>query len=613
MQSQQFDSKDFCGLDAATMQRLADLAARAHARTSATGVAIALLEDAELVTCASFGPAAPDVGTRAPIEGSFSGRCAQSCETLLCDDVLHDDRVNGEACAAMGILSMVMVPVQEEGTARGVLAAFSDRPNSFSASQLTVLNTFAEIANELLQHRDQARSGEPAPVPVASVTDPSAKSETVLHDVLSAYEADRIVREKSERESNAAAQTLVDGMRSVATPVTAGPAAPVPFAPAASIVKPTPVAPLPEAPRPQIVRSTSATRSAVATKMALADPVRDSSKPASDTDLLSFAADPMSWSSAKLVDSPKPVQRNGTDPVPQVQPSMPTKKATAEFERTAPIAAPEPTPARIEAPMLASFGAQSEPHSSTGRRVVIGGIAVLVLAGAVFGFSRMGHRASSDAPSSRVEMPAPNTQAAQESATTPTAVSTTADAAVTVNASEPAKRVEEPKHKDEASALHADEKNSPKKADADAKQAEPLFIRTADAKKTAQPVADVPAPNLMAHATAPAMPEFKSTASIPKADFPVSSAVPPKLINGPRPTFPQAATALHLKGDTVVLNAKVLTNGKVGEISVVRGHPIFVGAVKEAVKRWQYSPARLDNQPTDSTVEIVFTFGPAQQ
>ena len=33
-----------CKLDAATLQRLADLVSRAHARTSATGVAIALIE-----------------------------------------------------------------------------------------------------------------------------------------------------------------------------------------------------------------------------------------------------------------------------------------------------------------------------------------------------------------------------------------------------------------------------------------------------------------------------------------------------------------------------------------------------------------------------------------
>jgi TonB family protein len=76
--------------------------------------------------------------------------------------------------------------------------------------------------------------------------------------------------------------------------------------------------------------------------------------------------------------------------------------------------------------------------------------------------------------------------------------------------------------------------------------------------------------------------------------------------------FPQAANVLHLTGDTVVLNAKVLTNGKVGDISVVRGKPVFVQAVKDAVKRWQYAPAQLNNQPTDATIEIVFKFGPGQ-
>src|SRR5438270_2879479 len=137
-----------CKLDAATLQRLSDLVSRAHARTSATGVAIALIEARELVTCAAFGSSAPEVGTRSPIEGSFSGRCAQSGEMQICEDVTRDERVNGEVCASVGIFSMVMVPVSDSGSVRGVMAAFSDRPNSFSPSQLTVLNTFAEITNE---------------------------------------------------------------------------------------------------------------------------------------------------------------------------------------------------------------------------------------------------------------------------------------------------------------------------------------------------------------------------------------------------------------------------------------------------------------------------------
>jgi TonB family protein len=105
------------------------------------------------------------------------------------------------------------------------------------------------------------------------------------------------------------------------------------------------------------------------------------------------------------------------------------------------------------------------------------------------------------------------------------------------------------------------------------------------------------------------MPEMKASVVPPKADFPTASVTAPKLINGPRPMFPAAANAMHVTSDTVVLNAKVMTNGKIGDISVVRGNPVFVQAVKEAVKHWQYTPAQLNHQPTESTIEIVFKFG----
>jgi TonB family protein len=144
---------------------------------------------------------------------------------------------------------------------------------------------------------------------------------------------------------------------------------------------------------------------------------------------------------------------------------------------------------------------------------------------------------------------------------------------------------------------------------AESKQADPVFIRkgSAPAKKADAP--EVQAPVLMANLGHQSMPQMSATVVPPKADFPTATVTAPKLLNGPRPTFPAGATALHLTSDTVVLNAKVMANGKVGDISVVRGHPVFVQAVKDAVKRWQYTPAQLDNKPTDATIEIVFKFG----
>ena len=611
--SEQFDQA-LCDLDAATLQRLNDLVARAHARTSASGVAIALVEDNDLVTCAAFGGSAPEVGTRTPIDASFSGRCALSGEMLICADVMNDERLDGDACASVGIFSMVMVPISESGKTRGVLAAFSDRPNSFSPNQLTVLNTFAEIANELLHHRDQATSGE-VPTPVASVTDPSAKCETtVLHDVLSAYEAERRQHSEMKPAMPVAPEVIVTPAASVASSAQVTP--PQKFEPAATVVplptmtatvpapqvKPAPTPgvsePKPEKLGPQIVR-TPATRGAAATQMARApehvaktEPVIalkpavekpkpvDSSKPLDDSGLLSFAADPMPVKKGQVIGNPK-------------------------AERSSPMR---------DNDFLASYHAPAKSNSSA-LKFVLGGAAVLVLAGAVFGFSHIGHRTASVSAATPAQEATAPVQTSAPVATLPTTSTPVSNTPVT---SSP---VATPVVKDVASKAAVSEVKSSEvtRHTEDAKPAHEqkavpqpeLAIKTPDGSVKRRPVeiADVQAPTLVAGLSPNAMPELHATVVPPKADFPTATVSAPKLLNGPRPVFPQAANVLHLTGDTVVLNAKVLPNGKIGDINVVRGNRVFVDAVKDAVKRWQYAPAQLNNQPTEATVEIVFKFG----
>lgn len=575
-----------CELDSGSLQRLSDLVGRAHARTSATGVAIAIVQADELITCAASGPAAPEVGSRSPIAGSFSGRCAASGEMLTCEDVGKDDRVNGEACAAMGIFSMVMVPVSENKHVRGVLAAFSDRPNSFSPSQLTVLNTFAEIANELLQHRDQANSGE-APTPVGSVTDPSAKCETVLHDVLSAYEKER--RANDAGRTNVTAFPQPKPATEPRTPFVVSSPSPSPVSPAAIAASTTTGATrsdaasaqaerAPEKFAPQAVRPMS-TAGGAATKMAvlpeiaarperLSPQVPPQAKPKNDSDLLSFAVDPM------------PMKQTGQF------------IGNAKSERVA---------AADDAALFSSLSNQ-HPSSGSPMKFVIGAAFVLVLAGGLFGFSRMSHRT----PTVSAATPAVDASSSQPTSTLnsqPTTPSPVPAPAVTEDLStrELPKVVEDSHRRQDVKPVseHKPEPTEP----------EPLFIKSAGARSAkAQPAPDVQAP-LVAGLGASRMPEMKASVVPPKADFPTASVTAPKLINGPRPMFPAAANAMHVTSDTVVLNAKVMTNGKIGDISVVRGNPVFVQAVKEAVKHWQYTPAQLNHQPTESTIEIVFKFG----
>ena len=63
---------------------------------------------------------------------------------------------------------------------------------------------------------------------------------------------------------------------------------------------------------------------------------------------------------------------------------------------------------------------------------------------------------------------------------------------------------------------------------------------------------------------------------------------------------------------TVVLDAQIGANGRVEDVQVLRGLPLGLSeAAAEAVRRWQYRPARGRTGPVPShkTVRIVFTLG----
>lgn len=160
---------------------LAVIAQRAQAFTNASGAAIALGEgDSEEIVCrARSGPAAPEVGTQLRVEGSFTGLCIQSGKELRCDDTETDTRIDTAAIRSLGIRSMVVTPIKDEGKVAGVLAVFAPTPHAFTITHVAVLKTMADQVATILQRerKPKGEAGEPelvaaavtAPKPVASV------------------------------------------------------------------------------------------------------------------------------------------------------------------------------------------------------------------------------------------------------------------------------------------------------------------------------------------------------------------------------------------------------------------------------------------------------------
>lgn len=153
------------GLDAA----LQLIASRAQVFTRASGAAIALTEGTEMICRASAGRDAPGLGARLKIGAGFSGECIRSGRLLRCEDSEVDPRADRESCRALGIRSMIAVPVRWGDAVIGLLEVFSPEPSAFSANDDVVLLRLAEVVAAAI-HR--AGSPEPSsPLPAVSVDD----------------------------------------------------------------------------------------------------------------------------------------------------------------------------------------------------------------------------------------------------------------------------------------------------------------------------------------------------------------------------------------------------------------------------------------------------------
>lgn len=158
---------------------LAVIAQRAQSFTNASGAAIAIGEGSmdEIVCRARSGSSAPDVGVALRVQGSFTGLCIQTGKELRCDDAETDTRVDMSAIRALGIRSMVVTPIREEGKVVGVLAVFAPTPHAFTITHVAVLKTMADQISVLLQKGRRTKDAPrmermEAPAPVAVPTKP---------------------------------------------------------------------------------------------------------------------------------------------------------------------------------------------------------------------------------------------------------------------------------------------------------------------------------------------------------------------------------------------------------------------------------------------------------
>lgn len=84
-----------------------------------------------------------------------------------------------------------------------------------------------------------------------------------------------------------------------------------------------------------------------------------------------------------------------------------------------------------------------------------------------------------------------------------------------------------------------------------------------------------------------------------------------RLIHRVEPAYPALAKQTRTEGK-VEVRAVIATDGSMKYVAVLRGHPFFVEATKQAVMQWRYHPTTLNGEPVEveTRITVIFTIGP---
>lgn len=181
------------------------IAERGQSLVSASGAAIALADaDANsMICCASSGSDAPPIGARLQIGTGFSGECVKRSQPLRCDDSETDTRVDRNSCRALGIRSLLAVPVRVGENAVGLIEIFAPHPHAFSDADSAVLQRLADVVIEAA-HRAARVENLPFLKPVEKKA-PLYQTGNVL---FAAPEKEEETTSESSAEKNASGITL---------------------------------------------------------------------------------------------------------------------------------------------------------------------------------------------------------------------------------------------------------------------------------------------------------------------------------------------------------------------------------------------------------------------
>jgi hypothetical protein len=95
------------------------------------------------------------------MKSGLTGESVRTRQVLRCDDAETDSRVNRESCRALGIKSVMVVPMFREQEVIGVFELLADRANAFEQRDVSALERLAVMVQTGLEHADAAKRAFP--------------------------------------------------------------------------------------------------------------------------------------------------------------------------------------------------------------------------------------------------------------------------------------------------------------------------------------------------------------------------------------------------------------------------------------------------------------------
>jgi len=142
---------------------LNEIVEQACLTTGATGAAVFLLRDGDMVCRASSGITAPELGARLDDASGISGECIRSRSAQRCDDAESDPRADLEACHRLGVRSAMLLPLLREAEPVGIFEVLSVRPAAFAERDQLTLEALGHRIIENLERAEKPLNLSTAP------------------------------------------------------------------------------------------------------------------------------------------------------------------------------------------------------------------------------------------------------------------------------------------------------------------------------------------------------------------------------------------------------------------------------------------------------------------